>query len=75
VKECKQNGGDKLFAVLLGIKSDLKKEVGMDMITTICAKYKFQFLEVSSKFSESVNKFFEDLATAIFEGLSKDKKR
>jgi hypothetical protein len=45
------------------------------MITTICAKYKFQFLEVSSKFSESVNKFFEDLAIAIFEGLSKDKKR
>lgn len=47
----------------------------MDMITTICSKYKFQFLEVSSKFSESVNKFFEDLANAIFEGLSKDKKR
>jgi len=60
---------------LLGIKSDLKKEVGMDMITTICSKYKFQFLEVSSKFAESVNKFFDDLSIMIFEGLSKDKKR
>jgi len=75
VKESKQNGGDKLFGICLGIKSDLKKEVGMDMISTMCSKYKFQFLEVSSKFSESVNKFFDDLANAIFEGLSKDKKR
>ncbi len=45
------------------------------MINTLSGKYKIQFLEVTSKFSESVNKFFDDLANAIYEGLSKDKKR
>ena len=75
MKESKQNGGEKLFAVMLGIKSDLKREVGSDSIQTLTSKYKIQCFEVSAKFSESVNKFFDDLSNAIFEGLSKDKKR
>lgn len=74
MKESKQNGGEKLFSVLLGIKSDLKREVGTDSIQTLTTKYKTQCFEVSSKFAESVNKFFDDLSNAIFEGLSKDKK-
>lgn len=75
MKECKQNGGDKLFPVLLGIKADLKKEIDLDSVNTLTSKYKIQTFEVSSKFADSVNKFFSDLANAIFEGLSKDKKK
>ena len=74
-KECKQNGGEKLLPVLLGVKSDLKKEVTSDNINSITTKYKIQYFEVTSKFVDSVSKFYEDFANAIFEGLSKDKKK
>ncbi len=74
IKECKKFGGDKLTPVLVGNKTDLKKEVGTSAIDAFLEKYKLNYYEVSAKDYNSVKKFFNEFASSVNELKLKDKK-
>jgi GTPase SAR1 family protein len=74
IKECKRNGGDKLIPILIGNKSDMKKEISSNMIENFVEKYKFNYYELSFKDQMGVIKFFNDFASIVNEMKPKDRR-
>jgi GTPase SAR1 family protein len=75
IREAKRNGGEKLIPVLLGGKSDLKKEVTSGMIEDFLNKYKFNYYEVNVKDMSIVKKFFHEFSNNAYELKPKERTR
>ncbi len=75
IRECKRSQGEKLIPVLLGNKSDLKKEVNQSMIEALTEKYKLNYYEVSIKDLKSIKKFFVNFSNNVYELRPKERNR
>lgn len=64
-----------MIPVLIGNKSDLKKEVNNSMIENVTVKYKLNYFEMSAKTGDGIAKFFQEFTNLIYELLPKEKKR
>ena len=75
IREAKRNGGDKLIPVLLGTKSDLKREVTPGMVEGLTDRYKFNYYEVNINEMSTVRKFFMEFASNVYELKPKERNR
>jgi GTPase SAR1 family protein len=74
IKECKRNGGDKLVPILIGNKSDMKKEISSSVIESFVDKYKFNYYELSIKDQIGISKFFSEFASTVNDMKPKDRR-
>jgi len=75
IKECKKFNGDKMIPVLVGNKSDRKREVSISSIEGLQEKYKLTYYEVIGVDYHSVLNFFSEFASNVYELRSKEKTR
>lgn len=73
VKEIKKYGGERMFPVLLGLKSDLNKVIDMNAIQNFIQKNKMNYFEISIKDSKSVGKFYKEFGTVLYDYFQKKK--
>lgn len=73
IKEVRKYGGDKLFAICLGLKSDKSKVVDFGTIQQFTQKYKMNYFEISIKDISSIKKFFVDFGVVIYDYLKTKK--
>jgi GTPase SAR1 family protein len=75
IRETKRNGGEKLIPVILGGKSDLKREITSGMVEDFLNKYKFNYYELNVKDMSCVKKFFHEFSNNAYELKPKERIR
>jgi Ras-related protein Rab-11A len=63
------------YMILIGNKSDLvaQREVSKDTVLNFCRVRKFNYIEVSAKNNDNVEKMFKEVAYQLYNDIKKDK--